>query len=117
MHDEEQGRGQPLVLLHGGTGGSDFRRSTWDILAPAFAEGYRGIRIERRAHGRSNNPAGCLACDQIASNIAAFIERCDLGPNREQDATPRRMRRGVVVFSGELGQSSERRDMPETSIT
>ena len=40
MYYEEQGQGEPLVLLHGATGAIDFHLSGWGHLAPKFAERY-----------------------------------------------------------------------------
>jgi pimeloyl-ACP methyl ester carboxylesterase len=80
IYYEEQGQREPLVLLHGGTGGIGFRRSAWGNLLPAFAERYQTIQLEHRGHGRTNNPAGFLAYDQIADDVAAFIEHLDLAP-------------------------------------
>jgi pimeloyl-ACP methyl ester carboxylesterase len=77
---EEQGQGEPLVLLHGGTGGIGFRRSAWSILLPVLAKHYRVIQLEHRGHGRTDNPAGSLTYDQIASDVATFIEQRDLAP-------------------------------------
>jgi pimeloyl-ACP methyl ester carboxylesterase len=80
MYYEEQGQGEPLVLLHGATGAIDFHLSGWGHLAPAVAERYRAIQIEHRGHGRTNNPAGTLAFDQLAGDVAAFIEQLNLAP-------------------------------------
>jgi pimeloyl-ACP methyl ester carboxylesterase len=80
IYYEEQGQGEALVLLHGGTGGIDFLRSGWGGLASAFAERCRVIRPEHRGHGRTNNPAGHLAYGQMADDIAALIGRLDLAP-------------------------------------
>jgi pimeloyl-ACP methyl ester carboxylesterase len=80
MYYEEQGAGDPLVLLHGATGAIDFHLSGWGHLAPAFAERYRVIQIEHRGHGRTTNPAGTLACDQLADDVAAFITQLNVAP-------------------------------------
>jgi pimeloyl-ACP methyl ester carboxylesterase len=80
MYYEEHGRGEPLVLLHGGPGAINDHPSGWGALLPAFAERYRAIPVEHRGHGRTNNPAGYLAYAQIAADIAAFVERLGLAP-------------------------------------
>ena len=80
MYYEEQGQGEPLVLLHGATGAVDSHPSGWGGLLPAFAERYRAIHLEHRGHGRTNNPAGRLSYEQIAADVAAFIEQLGLAP-------------------------------------
>jgi pimeloyl-ACP methyl ester carboxylesterase len=80
MYYEEEGEGEPLVLLHGATGAIDFHLAGWGHLLPAFAERYRAIQIEHRGHGRTDNPAGTLAFDQLADDVAGFIEQLDLAP-------------------------------------
>ncbi len=80
MYYEEQGRGESLVLLHGATGAIDFHRASWGGLMPAFGQRYRAIHLEHRGHGRTNNPAGRLAYDQIADDVAAFVVRSGLEP-------------------------------------
>ena len=80
MYYEEEGRGEPLLLLHGATGSIDFHRAGWGGLAPSFAERHRAIQIEHRGHGRTDNPAGRLTYDQIAADLAAFLERLELAP-------------------------------------
>ena len=42
----EQGRGAPVVLVHGSV--SDYR--TWSVVQPRFAERYRTIAFSRRYH-------------------------------------------------------------------
>lgn len=36
MYYEEQGQGEPLVLLLGATGGLDFHAASWGLWSPAF---------------------------------------------------------------------------------
>lgn len=79
MYYEEQGQGQPLVLLHGGTGSID-ATSGWSKLLPRLAARYRAICVEHRGHGRTNNPAGRLAYALIAEDIAQFIEHLGIAP-------------------------------------
>ena len=49
VHYEAEGQGEPLVLLHHGTGCAKM----WDKLTPGFAERYRVIRYDRRGFGDS----------------------------------------------------------------
>jgi pimeloyl-ACP methyl ester carboxylesterase len=81
MYYEEQGKGEPLLLLHGALGAVDPAvTSSWVTLRPALAAHYRTFSLEHRGHGRTNNPAARLSYDHMASDIAAFIEQLDLTP-------------------------------------
>ena len=46
---DEVGSGEPLVLLHGGL----CTNETWAAQMPAFAERFRVLAPERRAHGHT----------------------------------------------------------------
>jgi pimeloyl-ACP methyl ester carboxylesterase len=81
MYYEEEGHGEPLLLLHGALGAVDPAvTSSWVTLRPSLAARYRTFSLEHRGHGRTNNPAGRLSYAQMASDIAAFIEQLDLTP-------------------------------------
>jgi pimeloyl-ACP methyl ester carboxylesterase len=81
VYYEEQGEGEPLLLLHGALGAVDPAVSSgWFTLLPALAARYRAFAVETRGHGRTNNPAGKLSYKQLGEDVAAFIERLDLGP-------------------------------------
>ncbi len=80
MYYEEAGSGEPLILLHGATGTLEMHSAGWGGMAPALAERYRAIQVEHRGHGRTDNPSGRIAYDQIAEDIAAFIELLELAP-------------------------------------
>ena len=54
VHYEDQGQGEPLVLLHHGTGCAKM----WDKLTPGFSESYRVIRYDRRGFGDSEEGEG-----------------------------------------------------------
>ncbi|MFE8602800.1 alpha/beta fold hydrolase [Archangium violaceum] len=71
MYCEVHGDGEPLVLLHGGTGaGSD-----WRYVFDAPLEGYRVIVPDLRGHGRSTNPSGTLTFRQVAGDVLALMDR------------------------------------------
>jgi pimeloyl-ACP methyl ester carboxylesterase len=81
MYYEEEGQGEPLLLLHGALGAVDPAvTSSWVTLRPSLAARYCTYSLESRGHGRTNNPAGRLSYAQMAADIAAFIERLDLAP-------------------------------------
>jgi pimeloyl-ACP methyl ester carboxylesterase len=73
---EEHGSGEPLLLMHGGTG-------TVETLAhqvPDLARRFRVILPERRAHGRTHDTEGDLSYDEMAADTAAFMQ--ELGIER-----------------------------------
>jgi pimeloyl-ACP methyl ester carboxylesterase len=65
----DQGRGPPLILLHGGlsTGGM------WPAgVVAELAREYRVLAPDSRGHGRTGNPAAALRYGQMADDVAAF---------------------------------------------
>jgi pimeloyl-ACP methyl ester carboxylesterase len=78
MYYEEAGHGEPLVLLLGATGAIDFHPVGWTALVPTFAQRYRTFHVEQRGHGRTDNPSGRLSYAQMASDVAAFIDKLDV---------------------------------------
>jgi pimeloyl-ACP methyl ester carboxylesterase len=81
LYYEEEGQGEPLLLLHGALGAVDPAvTSGWVSLRPSLAARYRTFSLEHRGHGRTNNPAARLSYAQMAADIAAFVEQLDLAP-------------------------------------
>lgn len=74
MYYRETGMGTPLILLHGGLGSSDM----WEPCLPFFAEQFRVVTPDSRAHGRTDNPSDTLSYQQMAEDVAALIEALDL---------------------------------------
>lgn len=73
----EQGRGEPILVVHGTLG--DFR--SWSERLTPLAEHYRVIALSRRAHYPNAWPAdyaGCLPSVH-AADLAALIEDLGLG--------------------------------------
>jgi pimeloyl-ACP methyl ester carboxylesterase len=65
MYFDDRGRGEPLLLLHGGMGiGED-----WRHVFPVDPEGYRLIVPDLRGHGRSTNPSNAFTFRQCAHAI------------------------------------------------
>lgn len=71
----EWGEGDPVLFL------SSLGMSTqmWDYQFAAFAEaGLRCIGLDRRGHGRSDQPARGYDYDTFADDVAALISKLDL---------------------------------------
>jgi pimeloyl-ACP methyl ester carboxylesterase len=76
MYYEESGSGEPLLLLHGGTGAVDGHRG-WGKLRPVLSKQYRTLTLELRGHGRTNNPRKDLTYGQMADDARACLARMD----------------------------------------
>ena len=72
MYLEERGDGEPLLLLHGGTGiGSD-----WNLVfAAGGPAGFRAIIPDLRGHGRSTNPSRAFTFRQAADDVFTLLDR------------------------------------------
>jgi pimeloyl-ACP methyl ester carboxylesterase len=64
------GDGDPLVLLHGGL----CTNETWAAQMPVFAEHFRVIAPERRAHGHTPDVDGPLNYSDMAADTIGFLE-------------------------------------------
>jgi pimeloyl-ACP methyl ester carboxylesterase len=74
----EEGRGQPVVFVHGGLG--DYRHFAGQMTA--FAERHRAIAVSCRGYW-PNEPLGPdaeITLDTFVEDIAAFITSLDAGP-------------------------------------
>src|SRR5215218_7331132 len=66
LYVEEQGQGDPLVLIHAGLLSS----GSWAGVVPLLAESFRVISFDSRGHGRSTNPSGALSYEQMADDTS-----------------------------------------------
>jgi non-heme chloroperoxidase len=75
LYYEDQGSGQPVVLVHGYPldGGSWERQS-----AALLSAGYRVIAYDRRGFGRSSKPSTGFDYDTFAADLHALVEQLDL---------------------------------------
>jgi len=72
MQVDRRGDGEPLLLLHGGTGiGAD-----WALVFTAGdPAGYDLIVPDLRGHGRSTNPSRAFTFRQAAADVFAMLDR------------------------------------------
>ena len=73
---EEDGAGEPLVLLH--PGHADARAFEGNV--PELAERFRVFRPDRRGHGRTPDVPGPIRYDGMADDTIAFLEQVVGGP-------------------------------------
>jgi pimeloyl-ACP methyl ester carboxylesterase len=73
---DEEGSGEPLVLLHGGL----CTNETWAAQTPVFAERFRVVAPERRGHGHTADAPGPLTYAAMATDTVGFLERVIGGP-------------------------------------
>src|SRR6266700_2237372 len=70
MYYEVRGAGEPLVLLHGGTGAG----VNWSLVFKEPPAGFQLIVPDLRGHGRSNNPSGEFTFRQSALDVFALLD-------------------------------------------
>lgn len=73
---DEQGEGDPLVLLHGGL----VPNESWGMQMPEFSAQFHVLAPERRGHGRTPDVEGPLNYDDMAADTIGFIEKVVGGP-------------------------------------
>ena len=72
LYYEERGDGEPLLLLHGGTGiGADWTL----VFTGGDPAGFRVIVPDLRGHGRSTNPSRAFTFRQAAMDMFALLDR------------------------------------------
>ena len=72
---KDLGEGPPVVLVHAWSLSS----TMWEYQLPVLLDaGYRCIAMDRRGHGRSDQPAGGYDLDSLADDLAALLDRLDL---------------------------------------
>jgi pimeloyl-ACP methyl ester carboxylesterase len=71
MYYEMRGEGEPMVLLHGGTGVG----ANWDLIFKEPPRGYRLVIPDLRGHGKSTNPSMKFTFRQSAHDVFALLDR------------------------------------------
>ena len=75
LYYEDQGAGQPVVLIHGyPLNGHSWERQTRELLAA----GYRVVTYDRRGFGRSSKVGSGYDYDTFAADLNALLETLDL---------------------------------------
>ena len=71
LYYEERGGGEPLLLLHGGTGSG----AEWKIVfTGGDPDGFRVMVPDLRGHGRSTNPSRAFTFRQAAHDMFALLD-------------------------------------------
>src|SRR6266536_1661770 len=70
LYYEEQGSGEPLLLIMGFTAHS----MLWMMQVPALAQRYRVITLDNRGVGRSSVPPGPHTTRQMADDAAGLLD-------------------------------------------
>jgi pimeloyl-ACP methyl ester carboxylesterase len=79
MYYETEGAGDPLLLLHGGTGcHEDWAHAGLDL----FAREYTLIKPDARGHGRTTNPQKTITHRQCAMDALALLDHLGIGKCR-----------------------------------
>jgi pimeloyl-ACP methyl ester carboxylesterase len=66
----EFGKGEPVILLHGGLANSNY----WGLQVPALEKRYRVIVMDSRGHGRSTRNEQPYGYDLMASDVIALMD-------------------------------------------
>jgi pimeloyl-ACP methyl ester carboxylesterase len=69
VYYEENGSGQPLILLHGGLGSGDM----YAPILPLLAAGRRVITVDLQAHGRTADVDRPLRYETLGDDVAGLI--------------------------------------------
>jgi pimeloyl-ACP methyl ester carboxylesterase len=70
----DEGRGTPLVLLHG----FPLAKETWDPVAALLRGRARIVRIDLRGLGRSRAPGGPVTLERLAADIGGVLDRLSI---------------------------------------
>jgi pimeloyl-ACP methyl ester carboxylesterase len=75
LHYRDEGRGQPVVLIHGHWGSL----LQWDAWMPALGQNHRVIRFDLPSHGLTGvDPTGDYTNERAVSLLEQFLDQLDL---------------------------------------
>jgi pimeloyl-ACP methyl ester carboxylesterase len=75
MYYEIHGKGDPLVLIHGG--GSTIE-SNWSVMLPLLSRNFKVIAVEMQAHGHTSDRDAPETFQQDADDIAALLKAINI---------------------------------------
>jgi pimeloyl-ACP methyl ester carboxylesterase len=75
LYYEITGDGEPLLLLHGGLGGSEH----FAEIVPLLSKSFEVITVDRRGHGRSTDDGEPYSYAGMAEEMRAFLDHLQLG--------------------------------------
>ena len=76
LHHEASGaEGAPVLVLYGSLGTT---LAMWEPLAPLLSERMRLVRVDGRGHGRSPEPPGPYAIEDLGQDVLALLDRLGL---------------------------------------
>lgn len=75
LYYEITGNGEPLLLLHGGLGGSEH----FAEVVPLLSKSFEVITVDRRGHGRSTDDGEPYSYAGMAEEMRAFLDHHQLG--------------------------------------
>lgn len=81
-HYIEAGRGEPLILVHGGGPGAD-GYGNWHLCLPEFSKHFHSICVDMLGFGKTNKPDPdnfVYSQDARTQHMIEFIEALDIGP-------------------------------------
>ena len=67
---EEQGKGEPLILLHGGA----LSQASWGQHVQILKKSFRVITPDSRGHGKTDNPYQEITYRAMADDLKSFID-------------------------------------------
>ena len=103
------GKGEPVILLHGGLANSNY----WGLLVRALAPKYRVIVMDSRGHGRSTRDDRPYGYDLMAADVIAlmdFLKVAEGGAGRvERRRDPRPRHRAAPPGAADASSLRSRR--------
>jgi pimeloyl-ACP methyl ester carboxylesterase len=68
---EVRGKGEPLLMLHGGLGSTDM----FAPVLPTFTKGRQVIAVDLQGHGRTTLGTRPIRCEAIADDVDALLQQ------------------------------------------